>query len=68
VDLLVEVLPGAKIGFIEFGGRILALFSLFGRKVDLVSLPALRPLLRDGILSEAKPLYAVIRSRTSFPT
>ena len=58
VDLLVEFRPEAEIGFIEYAGLMLELSSLLGRKVDLVSKPALRPLLRDAILSEARPLYA----------
>jgi predicted nucleotidyltransferase len=58
VDLLVEFIPGAKIGFIEYGGLVLALSGLIGRRVDLVTRPALHPLLRDDILSEARPLYA----------
>ena len=58
VDLLVEFRPEAEIGFIEYGGLMLALSELLGRKVDLVSKPALRPLVRDAILSEALPLYA----------
>ena len=58
VDLLVEFRPEAEIGFIEYAGLMLALSELLGRKVDLVSRPALRPLLRDAILSEALPLYA----------
>jgi predicted nucleotidyltransferase len=58
VDLLVEFRPEAEIGFIEYAGLMLALSELLGRKVDLVSKPALRPLLRDAILSEALPLYA----------
>lgn len=58
VDLLVEFRPDAEIGFIEYGGLTLALSKLLGRQVDLVSKPALKPLLRDAILSEALPLYA----------
>jgi predicted nucleotidyltransferase len=58
VDLLVEFRPEAEIGFIEYAGLMLALSKLLGRKVDLVSKPALKPLLRDAILSEALPLYA----------
>ncbi len=57
VDLLVEFRPEAEIGFIEYAGLMLALSELLGRKVDLVSKPALRPLLRDAILSEVLPLY-----------
>jgi predicted nucleotidyltransferase len=58
VDLLVQFRPGAEIGFIEYGGLMLALSDLMGRKVDLVSEPALRPLLREAILNEARLLYA----------
>ncbi|MDP2997722.1 MAG: nucleotidyltransferase family protein [Bryobacterales bacterium] len=58
VDLLVEFRPEAEIGFIEYAGLMLDLSKLLGRKVDLVSKPALRPLLRDAILREARLLYA----------
>ena len=58
VDLLVEFRPEAEIGFIEYAGLMLALSKLLRRKMDLVSKPALKPLLRDAILSEALPLYA----------
>ena len=58
VDLLVEFLPAAEIGLIEYAGLMLALSGLLGRKVDLVSKPALRPVLREAILHEAQLLYA----------
>ena len=58
VDILVEFSPAAEIGLIEYAGLMLALTGLFGRKVDLVSKPALRPLLRETILHEAQLLYA----------
>lgn len=58
VDILVEFLPGAGIGLIGYAGLMLALSELLGRKVDLVSEPALRPALRDTILREARLLYA----------
>ena len=58
VDLLVEFLPDAEIGLIAYAGLMLALSELFGRKVDLVSMPALRPQLREAILEEARLLYA----------
>ncbi len=43
VDILVEFRPDAEVGFIEYGGLMLALSELLGRKVDLVSKPALKP-------------------------
>ena len=58
VDLLVEFLPDARIGMIQYGGLMLALSDLMGRKVDLVTKRALRPVLRDSILEEARLLYA----------
>ncbi len=58
VDLLVEFLPDARIGMIQYGGLILALSALMGRKVDLVTKRALRPVLRDSILEDARLLYA----------
>ncbi len=58
VDILVEFRPDAEIGLIEYAGLMLALSGLLGRKVDLVSKPALRPSLREGILEEARLLYA----------
>lgn len=58
VDLLVEFLPEARVGMIQYGGLMLALSELMGRKVDLVTTRALRPVLRDRILEEAQVLYA----------
>lgn len=58
VDILVEFLPNAGIGLIEYAGLMLALSEMLGRRVDLVSRPALRPALRDTILEEAQLLYA----------
>jgi predicted nucleotidyltransferase len=37
---------------------MLDLTELLGRKVDLVSKNALKPLIRDSILSESRRLYA----------
>jgi uncharacterized protein len=58
VDLLVEFLPDARIGMVQYGGLMLALSELIGRKVDLVTKRALRPVLRDSILEESRLLYA----------
>lgn len=58
IDILVDFLPDARTGLIQYAGLMLALSELRGRKVDLVSRPALRPALREEILSEARLLYA----------
>ena len=57
IDLLVEFLPDAGIGF-GYAGLMLDLAQLLGRKVDLVSKRGLKPLIRDSVLAEARPLYA----------
>ncbi len=58
IDLLVEFLPGAKIGLFEHFDAELELSNLFGKKVDLVSKKALRERRRRGILAEARSIYA----------
>lgn len=59
VDVLVEFEPGATPGFIRMEGLRDELSALLqGRHVDLVTLPALHPLLRDEILAQALPQYA----------
>lgn len=58
VDLLVEFLPGARIDLLDHAGLMLDLSNLLGRKVDLVSKRALKPLIRDSILREARLVYA----------
>ena len=58
VDLLVEFQPDARIGLLDHAGLMLDLAELLGRKVDLVSKRALKPLIRDAILGEARLVYA----------
>ena len=58
VDLLVEFLPEAQIGLLEHAGLMLDLSELLGRKVDLVSKRGLKPLIRDSVIREARPVYA----------
>lgn len=58
IDLLVEFLPQAEIGLIDYAGLMLDLGSLLGRKVDLVSKRGLKPLIRLSVLGEAQTLYA----------
>lgn len=58
IDLLVEFLPEAEIGLLEHAGLMLDLSELTGRQVDLVPKRGLKPLIRDSILREARPVYA----------
>jgi uncharacterized protein len=58
IDLLVEFLPHAEIGLIDYAGLMLDLEGLLGRKVDLVSKRGLKPLIRPSVLGEARTLYA----------
>lgn len=58
IDLLVEFMPGASVDLFDFSGLMLDLSKLMGRKVDLVSKKGLKPLIRESVLSEARPVYA----------
>jgi len=58
IDLLVEFLPEAQVGLLEHAGLMLDLSELLGRRVDLVSKRGLKPLIRDSIIREARPVYA----------
>ncbi|MDQ3106521.1 MAG: nucleotidyltransferase family protein [Actinomycetota bacterium] len=57
IDVLYELMPGARLGWnIEQLNEELS--NLLGRPVDLVSRAALHRRLRDGVLGEARLLYA----------
>lgn len=59
VDLLIEFLPGHAVGFfklVEIEQELSAILG--GKKVDLVTLPALSHIIRDSALSDAVELYA----------
>ena len=58
IDLLVEFLPEAEPGLLDHAGLMLDLSELLGRKVDLVSKNALKPLIRDSIIQDSRRLYA----------
>jgi predicted nucleotidyltransferase len=58
VDLLVDFLPGARVGLLELSALMRELTKLVGRRVDLAVKPALKPLIRGGVLAEAHVLYA----------
>jgi len=58
IDLLVEFEPDARIGLFKFAAMEQELAALFGRKVDLVTKPGLKPWIRPHVLRDAKILYA----------
>ncbi len=58
IDLLVEFLPEATIDLVDYNSLMLELSRVLGRKVDLVSKKGLKPMIRDAVLAEARPLYA----------
>lgn len=58
IDLLVEFFPEAKVDLFDYSGLMLDLSKLIGRKVDLVSKKGLKPLIRESVLHEARPVYA----------
>jgi len=59
VDVLVEFEPDAQIDLIQFSGMRLELIELFGREVDLVTKSALKPLIKNEVLSSREVVYAV---------
>jgi predicted nucleotidyltransferase len=58
IDLLVDFLPQAQTGLLDYAGLRLDLEDLLGRKVDLVSRNGLKPLIRASVIEEARRLYA----------
>ncbi len=58
LDLLVELLPGQRVGLLHLSGLQLELQSLLGHEVDLVPRNGLKPVIRDDILAQARALYA----------
>lgn len=59
VDLLVTFAPNARIGLIKYIRIQDELGEIIGRRVDLVTHAALKPLIRDDILNSAIPIYAL---------
>lgn len=58
VDMLVEFEDGCTPGMIGFGGMILELTELIGRRVDLRTPLDLSPHFRSEVLREARVLHA----------
>lgn len=57
IDVLYTLRPGRRLGW-EIEQLADELSELFGRRVDLVSLRSLHPLLQRSVLAEARPVYA----------
>jgi uncharacterized protein len=57
IDVLYTLRPGRRLGW-EIEQLTDELSNLFGRRVDLVSLKSLHPLLKPSVLAEARPVYA----------
>ncbi len=58
IDILVEFIPGTRIGLVKFASLAEELTSLIGRTVDLVSKAGLKPWVRPEVLKEAQLVYA----------
>ena len=58
VDFLVDFLPNARPGLLGLAAMTRELSVLLGRRVDLAVKPALKPLIRPGVLAEARTVYA----------
>ena len=58
IDLLVDFQPDAPGGLLAYNGLMLDLSEVLHRRVDLVEREALKPLLRQAVLSEARTIYA----------
>ena len=57
IDVLYRLRPGRRLGW-EIEQFADELSELFGRRVDLVSLRSLHPLLRRSVMAEARHVYA----------
>lgn len=56
-DLLVEFLPDAGIGLIEYSRMQIDLSEILDTKVDLVTKKGLKDYVRDNVLADATPIY-----------
>jgi predicted nucleotidyltransferase len=57
-DFLVDFLPGSRQGLLGLSALMRELTALLGRRVDVAVKPALKPLIRPAVLSEARLIYA----------
>ncbi len=56
-DLLVDFLPDARIGLIEYSRMQIDLSEILKTKVDLVSKKGLKTNVRSNVLVDAMPIY-----------
>lgn len=56
-DILVEFLPDAGIGLIEYSRMQIDLSRILEKKVDLVTKKGLKSYVRDNVLADATPIY-----------
>ena len=59
MDLLVDFVPNSRIDLIQFIEFKIELEKMLGIPVDLVSRGGLKPRIKDRVLSEARPIYAI---------
>lgn len=57
VDVLVEFLPGERVGLVRLGTIEAELSDLLGRTVDMSLTKSLSPHFRDEVLREAQIIY-----------
>ena len=58
IDVLVEFIPGCKVGFIKLASMELELTAILGRRVDLSTPAELSRYFRDEVLNSAQVQYA----------
>ena len=58
IDLLVDFLPEARPSLLGLAAMMREFSVLLGHRVDLAVKPALKPLIRVEVLSEAQVIYA----------
>lgn len=58
VDVLISFMPATRVGFLTLSRMQRELSELFQRRVDLVPLDGLKPVIRDSVLSNIEEVYA----------
>ncbi len=58
VDVLVSFEPDAHVGFLTLSRMQRELSEMFKRKVDLVLMDGLKPVIRDSVLANIEEVYA----------
>ena len=57
VDVMVEFAPSARVCLLRFAELSDELDAVFGRKVDLVTKPGLKPWVRANVIGEARLVF-----------